>query len=98
MTSEPPQTITCPNCGASRPKDIPFCSNCGFTGVPVKKKPVLLWVLLFAFIGAPAGCLGGCFLLMSGGGMSNNLGGLGIGILGLVIFVSFLWMLIRSGK
>jgi predicted nucleic acid-binding Zn ribbon protein len=93
-----PQTVTCPNCGAARPAGIAYCSNCGYTGIERKKTKPLVWVLLFAIVGVPAGCMGSCFLLMTNGGVTGQLGMTGIGILGLAIFVALLWMLIRSPK
>ena len=94
------QTITCPNCGAVRPAGIEYCSNCGYGRpdvLPPSRKTPIAWILMFALLGVPAGCLGGCFLLIGSGTGGSPEAVLG-GLLGVAIFIAMLVMLIRSSK
>lgn len=96
--NNPYGTVTCPNCGAQRPAGIPYCSNCGY-GMPgrgpTRPSPVV-WIILFVLIGLPAGCLGGCFLLLSSGGSEVSWALLGLA--GIAVFVLLLVMLIRKSR
>jgi hypothetical protein len=97
----------CPNCGAFRPAGQTYCANCGY-GQPRPASgggnPLLpLWIVLFVIIGLPAGCLGGCFLLMTGtAGYSSSrvdfVVPLLIGLAGVAIFVGLLVALIKSAR
>jgi RNA polymerase subunit RPABC4/transcription elongation factor Spt4 len=62
LESEGPQ---CPNCDAPVPEGAKLCPFCGHSTTPVdlaKEKRVAKWVvvLLFVFVGLPAGLFGAC--------------------------------------
>ncbi len=91
--------LRCPRCGAFTGPGASKCEACGHdlnVGAPRKKS--VLWLLLFLFLGIPAGCLGGCFLLVGVGGDSGTLPLIPFGVLLLGAFVSLLWLLVRKSK
>jgi hypothetical protein len=107
MDSSPPpiqnQGSTCPNCGAFRPAGQMYCANCGY-GMSVQPAAnsglQVLWTVLFVIIGLPAGCLGGCFLLV-GVNAPTNSDDWGFWLLTLgafALFVGLLTLMIRSYK
>lgn len=97
----------CPNCGAFRPAGQVYCANCGY-GQPQAAKgagsPYLaLWIVLFVIIGLPAGCLGGCFLILGASegypaNSSDRFGMVALGLLGVAAFIGLLWAIIASAK
>jgi len=94
----------CPNCGAYRPTDQAYCANCGF-GRPVDQDrargvQTAIWIVLFIIFGIPAGCLGGCFLMLGMGtsGMGADPMAWGITLGGLAVFALLLWAVIASAR
>lgn len=110
MNSTPPpvqdQGSYCPNCGAYRPGNQAYCANCGY-GRPVNipqptNNMFILWLVLFIIIGLPAGCLGGCFLLLgASSGYPVNRADIGFWALtfgGVAIFIGLLVATIMSAR
>lgn len=106
MNSPPPPPIQnegtpCPNCGSFRPANQTYCANCGYGMVhqqPSNTGLQVLWIVLFILIGLPAGCLGGCFLLVGLGSPSstNDITFWMFVAAGLGVFILLLWLMIRS--
>ena len=86
----------CPNCGEQNAKGARVCSRCGKS--LNRSRSILLWALLFAIIGVPAGCMGGCFFVVGTNSPGIVNGTIGLGLLGVLIFVGLLVMLIRSAR
>ena len=105
MNQAPPvqdQGPRCPNCGAYRPTDEAYCANCGY-GRPVDQDrargvQTAIWIVLFIIFGIPAGCLGGCFLVLFGNAPGGDATGWVIGLGGLLIFGLLLWALLASAR
>lgn len=96
----PPPDRTCPQCGNTIPYEAKICHVCGH-GRRANSTAIAIWVLLLVLVGMPAGLLGGCFLLMSGGmggGAAGTAQMLGLGLIGVALPVFFLVMLIRAGR
>src|SRR5512138_1446113 len=94
---------TCPRCGAYRPTDQAYCANCGF-GRPVDQDrargaQLAIWIVLFVIFGIPAGCLGGCFLVLGvGTGQSADWVTALVTFGGLAVFGLLLWAVIASAR
>ncbi|MBN9503806.1 MAG: hypothetical protein BGO01_08225 [Armatimonadetes bacterium 55-13] len=105
MSSTPPPVQTpgspCPNCGAYRPSSQIYCAACGYRGdgQGATRQTPIVWIVLFIIFGLPAGCLGGCFLALSGvpNQQDSVFTGL-IGLVGILVFIALLAMMIRGFK
>ena len=85
----------CPKCQNPIEPGANNCWKCGNTNLQ-RSPSFTLWLVLFIVLGVPAGCLGGCFLLM--GSESTGPTPFLMGLIGAAAFVGFLVMLIRSSK
>lgn len=107
MSNAPPiqdPGSNCPHCGAYRPTDQAYCANCGY-GRPVgadrsRSATFAIWIVLFVILGIPAGCVGGCFLMLGMGtaGMGSDPALWGFVLGGLAVFGLLLWAVIASAK
>ncbi|MBC8066205.1 MAG: hypothetical protein H7Y17_15340 [Chlorobia bacterium] len=104
MSSIPPPVqdrgSQCPNCGSFRPAGQVYCANCGY-GRPTHAQASsntaqIVWIVLFILIGLPAGCLGGCFLVLGGGFGGTDVSFWLLTMGSLVVFLGLLVMLILS--
>ncbi|MFI5387743.1 MAG: zinc ribbon domain-containing protein [Fimbriimonadales bacterium] len=91
----PGRSSTCPRCRTPVASGETVCRNCG-ARVTVRSSTPAIWIVLFILIGAPAGCLGGCFLLMASGGGAPDGSLFGLALLALAVFGFLLWMLVRK--
>ncbi len=107
MSSAPPPIQNpnerCPNCGAYLPGSLAYCANCGYgrpAARPGANTAQLIWVLLFILVGLPAGCLGGCFLLigLSAPTSANDWSFWLLTLFAVAVFISLLAMLIVSSR
>jgi hypothetical protein len=97
--SQLPPVVACPNCGATIPHGSNYCASCGYgaPAPPARKNLNVLWLVLFVIVGIPAGCLGGCFMLIAGGPANiPNWQPLLVGLAGVGVFVLLLTLLVRS--
>lgn len=98
---QPPENH-CPRCGAFIPAEQSYCANCGY-GMPTGKRSgsnaaQVVWIVLFILIGLPAGCVGGCFVVLLGNAPSSSQD-LPIWLLALAgvgVFVGLLTLMILS--
>lgn len=102
---EQPLHARCPKCGSPMPSEQSYCPNCGNMVPPVSRghgaRPVpqrnkganiVLFIILFLFVGLPAGAVGACFLVFAQGEPGFIAIGLGGGLLAVLLLV----LMIRS--